>query len=138
MPNLNTLILTAADWKVALNIPGVGVSMLQTMDSISWEDSVENELIYAVGNQYAIGNKQNAFKFSGSFSLQNGEMDQVLSNAGLKSATQVPGAILSITSLTGGPSYTYINMCLNTSKVSVKAKDKETLVSIDWTATNVI
>jgi len=138
MPNKNLLIITAAEYKVALNIPGVGVYMLGTVNTIGWDDSVENELIYAVGEQYAVGNKQNAYKFAGAFSLQNGEMDSILSEAGLKSATQIPNAILSITSLVGGPSYTYLNMCLNTSKVSVKAKDKETLVNIDWTATNVI
>lgn len=134
MANLNNIILTAADYKVALNIPGVGVFMLKTVNQISWQDSAENEMIYRVGDEFPIGNKQNAYKFSGKLSIQNGEMFSILQDAGLVSAIQIPNATISVTSLTNGPSITYSGMCINTSGVDVKAKDKETLVNMDWTA----
>ena len=137
MPNLNTLIITAAEYKVALSIPGSGVYMIQTMNNISWSDTAENELIYAVGEENPIGNKRNANKYSGKFALQAGEMYNILQAAGLKTAIQVPSCILSITSISGGPQYTYSGLCLNSSGVDVKAKDKESVVSIDWTAISV-
>ena len=136
--NQNSIIITAADYKVALNIPGAGVFMLQTMGNIGWSDTAENELIYAVGDEYPIGNKQNAFKFSGKFSIQEGEMYNILVNAGLDSAIQIPNATLSITSLLGGPSYTYIGVCINSSTIDVKAKDKESMRNMDFTAMRVI
>lgn len=138
MPNLNSLILTGSDYKVAMNVTGINVFMLQTVEEISWNDSAENELIYAVGNEYAIGNKQNSYKFSGKLSMQNGEMHNILQQIGLPSAVLLPNVILSVISLAGGPATTYTGMCINTAAVSIKRKDKESIISLDWTAINIL
>ena len=135
MPNLNTLILTAADYKVSLVIPGVGAFPLLTVDTISYNVAREEETIYAVGEELPIGNKRNAAKYSGRLSLQNGEINAVLSIAGFRESTQIAGAVLAVTAVTGGFARTFSGMNINTEALDVKAKDKQSMVSLDWTAT---
>ena len=137
MTNKNNLILTGSDYRAAFSIPGSNVYMLKTAVSIGWTEAAEGELIYAVGNEFPIGNKQNAFSFKGKLSIQEGEMFNILQNEGLVSAIQLPNVTISITSTVGGPSYTFSGLCINTSAIDVKAKDKETLRNLDWTAINV-
>ena len=138
MPNLNSIILTAAEYKTALSVPGSGVFILKTAESISWNHAVENELIYAVGDTNAIGNKQNATKYSGKLTMQAGEMELILLATGLQSAIQIPNATLSIIATGSTLNKTYTGICINTEDVSIKAKDKQSMVSLDLTAQNII
>ena len=78
MANLNSLILTSADYKVMLVVPGNAAFPILTADSISWTVEREEESIYAVGEENPIGNKRNATKYSGKFSIQVGEMSAIL------------------------------------------------------------
>ena len=137
MPNLSKLIITAAEYKVALLIPGVKVFTPQTISNLSWSDSTDNEMVYAVGTAEPIANKQNANKYSGKLTIQEGEMYRILKDAGLDSAIQINNATLSLASLVGGPGYTYTGLCINTSSIDVKAKDKESMRNLDWTAISV-
>jgi hypothetical protein len=135
MPNLNSLILTAADYKVILVVNNVGSFPIITADSINWSNTREEETIYAIGEEEPIGAKRNAVKYSGKLSLQVGEMSAILQVAGLADMTQIAGATLAITAVQGGFSRTYSGMNINTESVDVKAKDKQSMVSLDWTAT---
>lgn len=137
MPNLNSLILTSADYKVMLVVPGIAAIPIITADAISWSNAREEETIYAIGEENPIGAKRNANKYSGKFSLQVGEMSAILQLAGLVDMTQIAGATLAITALQGGFSRTYSGMNINTEAVDIKAKDKQSMVSLDWTATSI-
>lgn len=138
MPNLNKLILTAADYKVAMTIPGVSTFMLQTANAISWSEQAENELIYRVGDEEPIGNKNNANKYSGKFSLQVGELETILKAAQVSSGIKIANAVLSITATAGAFSKTWSGMCFTGSASDVKAKDKESIVNLDWTAQSMV
>jgi hypothetical protein len=135
MANLNSLILTAADYKVMLVVPGAGSFPIITADSISWSNAREEETIYAIGEEEPIGAKRNAVKYSGKLSVQVGEMSAILQQAGLVEMTQIAGATLALTAVQGGFNRTYAGMNINTESVDVKAKDKQSMVSLDWTAT---
>jgi hypothetical protein len=135
MANLNSLILTAADYKVMLVIPNAGSYPILTADSINWSNAREEETIYAIGEEEPIGAKRNAAKYSGKFSIQVGEMSAILQSAGLLEMTQIAGATLAITAVQGSFARTYAGMNINTESVDVKAKDKQSMVSLDWTAT---
>jgi hypothetical protein len=135
MANLNSLILTAADFKVMLVVPNAGTFPIITADSINWQIAREEETIYAIGEEDPIGNKRNAVKYSGKFSIQVGEMSAILQSAGLVEMTQIAGATLAITAVQGGFSKTFSGMNINTESVDVKAKDKQSMASLDWTAT---
>lgn len=132
--NLNTIILTGSDYKVAILIPGSGVYPILTATELSWEETAEGELIYGIGSEFAIGNKQNAYAFKGKLSLQVGELFQILQDAGIVSAIQVPNCVLSITSTVSGPTYTYSNLLFNSASASVKPKDKESIYAMAWVA----
>lgn len=135
MPNLNSLVLTAADYKVMLVVPNVGSFPIITADSISWQNAREEETIYAIGEENPIAAKRNATKYSGKLSIQVGEMSAILQSAGLVDTTQIANATLAITAVQGGFSRTYSGMNINTESVDVKAKDKQSMASLDWTAT---
>jgi hypothetical protein len=137
MANLNQLILTAAEYKVMLIIPGSPPFPIITADSIGWNNSREEETIYAIGEEEPIANKRNAAKYSGKLSVQAGEMFSILSIAGLRDSTQIAGATLAITAVRGGFGRVWSGMNINTESLDVKAKDKQTIVSLDWTAQSI-
>lgn len=137
MPNLNSLVLTAADYKVMLVIPGTGSFRILTGDTLSWTVAREEETIYAIGEENPVANKRNATKYSGKFSLQVGEMSAILQSAGLVEMTQIAGATLALTAVQGGFNRTFSGMNINTETVDVKAKDKQSMCSLDWTATTI-
>lgn len=133
----NSLILTAADYKVLLIIPGAGSFPLKTTESLGWNNAREEETIYAIGQEEPIGAKRNAAKYSGKLSMQVGEIAAILQIAGLVESTQIAGATLAITATQGGFSRVYSGMNINTEAVDVKAKDKQSIVSLDWTAMSI-
>ena len=137
MAQLNNLVFTAADYKALLIIPGVGSFPLQTIETISYNNAREEETIYAVGTEEPIAAKRNAVKYSGKLTLQNGELSAMLQIAGLVEATQIAGATLAITSVTGGFSRTHSGLNINSESLDIKAKDKQSIVSLDWTALTV-
>jgi hypothetical protein len=137
MANLNNLIFTAADYKALLIIPNVGTFPLQTIETISYNNAREEETIYAVGVEEPIGSKRNAAKYSGKLTLQNGELSAILQIAGLVESTQIAGAILAITSVSGVFNRTHTGLNINGESLDVKAKDKQSIVNLDWTAISI-
>jgi hypothetical protein len=138
MPSqLNKLIFTAADYKVLLIIPGVSSFILLTAEGYGMENAREEEMIYAIGQEEPIGNKRNAAKYSGKLSMQMGELNAILLASGLVEATQIAGVTLAISALQGGFNRVYSNVNINSESLDVKAKDKQTVVSMAWTATGI-
>lgn len=138
MPNYNQLILTAAEYTFFLNIPGGGTYKLLTLDNIDITVSAEEELIYAVGEEDAIGNKQNARKVTGKMSIQIGEIDSILNIEGFTDAVRILGATLACTAIRGGIARTLKQLNINTETWSIKRRDKESLSSLDFTALTVL
>lgn len=138
MADLNKLVLTASDYKVLIIIPtGLGTSLtfpLLTADSVEWTNASENEDIYAIGTQDPVGNKSNANKYSGKFSLQTGELSLILQLCGFRSAIEMRGCTLAITAIVGGYSKVYSGLNVNNENNSVKAKDKQSMTALDWNA----
>jgi hypothetical protein len=138
MPNLNQLIYTGADFKLFLSILGGGTYPLLTGDSIALNTAKEEELIYAIGDEDPIGNKQNARKRTGKLSMQLGELNAILEIEGLLDATDIVGATLAVTAIVGGFQRTLKQVNINTEGIDVKRKDKETIVSMDYTALSLV
>jgi hypothetical protein len=137
MPNLNQLIITAALYKTVLVIPTANGSLsfvLLTASQLDWADASEGETIHAIGDEEPIGNKSNANKYSGKLTMQIGELNVILQACGFNSAIRVRGATLAITALTGGFAKVYKSLNINSDTESTKAKDKESLVTMDWMA----
>lgn len=134
MPNLNQLIITAADYKVILNVPGASAFPLKTCDSFSWTIAREEETVYSIGEEEPIGQKRNAAKYSGKLSMQLGEIAAILALCGFVESTAIANATFAITAIQGGFSRVYSGFYINTENVDIKAKDKQTIVSLDWNA----
>lgn len=140
MSNLNQLIITAATYKVILVVPTATGSLsfpLKTAASLDWNDTSEGEHIYAMGEEDPIGNKSNANKYAGKLVLQVGELNAILSLCGFNSAIRIRNATLAITALQGGFAKVYKSLNINSDNSSSKAKDKESLTSLDWNAIGV-
>src|ERR1035437_8113645 len=129
----NQLILTAAEYKLLLIVDGVTFPIL-TGETFSWNVSREQETIYMIGQEEPGGEKRNAAKYSGKLSLQNGEMSAILQIAGYTEASQISGATLAIASTNGVFNQAYGAVNINAVSGDIKAKDKQTLVSLDWNA----
>jgi hypothetical protein len=138
MPNYNALIITAAEYKVAWNIPGTAVFPLLTVNEVGWTETQEGELIYSVGDVNPIGNKGNALAVKGKITIQEGELQAILTAVGVNSVTLVPSSTIAVVSLQNAASYTFTQLVFTSSAISVKAKDKESMRNIDFTALAVV
>ena len=136
--NANALIYTGADFKIFLSIAGGGTYQLLTGDSVAPATAKEEELIYAIGQEDAIGNKQNARKRSGKVSMQLGELQAILDLEGLLDATDIVGATIAITAIQAAFARTYKGVNFNTEGFDIKRKDKETIASMDFTALSMV
>lgn len=133
MPNYNSLIFTGADFKFFLALAnGVSVPLL-TLDTATLDVQAEEEVIFAIGEEDAIGNKQNSRKYSGKLSLQLGELNALLSSQGILNATFITGATLAVTAIIGGYATTFRNVNFNGQTTEMKRKDKETLANLTFT-----
>lgn len=134
MADLNKLILTAADYKIFLGILAGAIYPLLTVESINMSISVEEEVIWVVGEEDAQGNKQNGRKATGKISMQVGELSAILAIEGLADATRINGATIAATAIKGGFARTFKSVNINMENIDIKAKDKQSLVSMDFTA----
>ena len=96
--------------------------------------SVEEELIYALSAEDAIGNKTNARQYKGKLSIQVGELLAILAAEGLLNATFIQGANLGVTLIAGGFARTFTQLNITSEDISLKAKDKQSLGNCNFTA----
>jgi hypothetical protein len=138
MPNLNNLIITAKEYKCALNIPGVATFPLLTLSEVNWDEKAETETFHSVGNSDPIGVKSNANSYNCKFTLQEGEYAILLKVLGINSAIEIPTATLAVVGLSNLNSYTFKNIVFGGAAMSVKNKDKETLRVLEATVLKII
>lgn len=136
--NANQLIFTGADFKIFLSISGGATYPLITGDSVAPTTAKEEELIYAIGDEDPIGNKQNARSRKLKISMQLGELQAILDLEGLLDATDIKGATVAITAIQGAFARTYKGVNFNTEGFDIKRKDKETIASMDCTALSMV
>jgi|ERR1700723_1372269 len=133
--NLNQLIINPAQCSIWITIPTLAApvaAQLLTVQTMDFNDQREGELIYGIGQADPIGNQSNVNKYDLKMTLQLGELNALLAVCGFSSAIQITGAQIAIAALTGGFGKSYKSVNCNTDTSSIKAKDKETMVSIDF------
>ena len=134
MANLNQLIYTAADYKITLLFNSIGIP-LQTCQDFSSNIKAEEEDIFAIGQTDLIGSKTNATTYAGKLSAQAGEILTFMRLNGFANTLQIQGATLAIVAL-GNPALTKIFSGVNVTSedLNIKAKDKQSLVEMNWKA----
>lgn len=135
--NLNQLIINSSTCSIWITIPtasGLIPFQLLTVQTFDFNDTASGELIYAIGQRDPIGNQSNENKYDGKITIQLGEINAILQICGFSSAIQIANAQISVAALTGGFTKSYQSCNCNSDSSSVKAKDKETLATLDWLA----
>lgn len=134
--NLNALVFTGADYKIVISVPNAAGTntpfTLLTAQEHQHDIEVEDESVYAIGKRNPIAEKSNSKSYKGKLILQAGEVNAILLLTGLNDATSIQGATLAITAISGGFSRVFQAVNFNTENLNVKAKDKHTVVSINW------
>lgn len=134
-PNLNQLIINSATCSIWITIPtlqGLLPFQLLTVQNFDFNDTASGELIYAIGNRDPIGNQSNENKYDGKLTIQLGEINAILLICGFTTSIQINNAQIAVAALTGGFQKSYQSININSDSSSIKAKDKETLVSLDF------
>jgi len=132
--NANALIFTAADYKILFTFGNGASYPIVTSLGVDTSAEREQEFIHAIGTQKPIGNKMNAAKYSGSVELQAGEAVAMYAAAGIVEGTQIENAKLSIVSFNGVFARVYTGITVTSEGWSAKAKDKDSKISLKWTA----
>lgn len=137
--DLSGLIIDASNYRVALNTPpapgSTGVVFpMKTVNSIEWTVSAENEQFYAVGQKNPYGNDNNAYKYAGKLSCEAGEAFSLYAANGIKSGVFFLPSVLGIVALDGTYTFTFLGVLFTSDANSIKSKDKNSIVNLDWTA----
>jgi hypothetical protein len=137
----NAIIYTAADYKIKLTYStfdikseGTGKDAGAIIESLDVNIKVESENVYGIGSKYPQGLKTNGYSYSGKLSLEAGEAEKFCVKAGIGNMTEVYDATLVIIALSDMYSKTYSGVVITSNDLSVKAKDKRTIVSFSWDA----
>lgn len=144
MPNLNQLVLSAAEYKTAFDVPVLNgpanqfvTYLLKTTAVLNYDIAVEDETVHAIGTILPIAEMQNAKSYAGTLEMQMGELNAILGLAGLNDATQLVGVTLGITAIKGAFARVFYYLNVNGERLQVRAKDKMTLVTMPWKAIGV-
>jgi len=140
--NLNGIIYTGADYKVALsatNSTGTNITVpIQTLESVDFGGKVESEYIHVVGDKEPRGLKTNTSTYPGKLTLQAGELSIILKALGYIVATQITDATISIVSFDGAMLFIMKSVVFTSHDSSVKAKDKQSLVTVSFEAIGIV
>ena len=136
--NAEALVISSDAYKCVLTLNNNQTFILTTLAGISMAAKRESEPIHAIGQQEPIAQKRNSVAFSGKLEIQVGELEIILRASGLAEGTQIENASLGITSLNpSGLQRVYSGLNIDSESIDIKAKDKQTLVSMDWNALTV-
>lgn len=136
MANLNPLVYTAAEYKLVL-LYNASAYPLLTVSDFGADVKVEDETIYAIGQNDPIAEKTNGEQITGKFTIQAGELANILNTQGLATAARIRGAVLAISTIDGLINKVYGGVNITSEGSSVKAKDKNTPVELNYKAVNI-
>ena len=129
--NLNSLIFTAADYKLAVSVNGV-TAPLSIVESFDYGAKKEHEYIHIIGSEEPVGLKTNTSTYPGKITMEAGELEAFLITLGYVFATQIKDATISIVTFTGVLVKVYKACVFTSHDGSVKAKDKRSLITLPF------
>lgn len=141
MPELGQLVITSADYKIQLSVPnaagGITPFILRTVETLTYDIQEEDETVHAVGTAYPIAEKSNAKTYGGTLVLQAGEANAILLSLGLNDWTQLKNCELGAVAIQGAFARVFHSLNYNSERLSVRAKDKMTMITSNWKALGV-
>lgn len=142
--NFENLVVSSSDVSMSLTMPGMTPVSINTGVQLSVSISQDVQEVHGIGQVDPIALKRATRRYTGSFSLQNGEYEQELLSAliaasglSLASLLEVKDFTLSWSMSTPKALFTYslLNCMLSSQDMSVDRNSIETTVSFNLTAT---
>ena len=130
------LIFTSSDYKLAISV-GNNTVPLTIVESFDYEAKKEVETIHRIGSDEPAGVKTNASTYGGKISIEAGELEIFLKLLGYVAAHQISDATISIVTPFGDLLKIFKGCAISSHAGSVKAKDKRSLISLDFTAVSI-
>lgn len=134
--DFNKLIFTSSDYLMAVSVNGV-TAPISVLESFDYGAKKEVEVIHRIGSDEPAGVKSNASTYPGKIQMEAGELELFLKALGYVFATQVIGATVSVVTPEGDIVKVFRGCVFGTHDGSVKAKDKRSLISVEFMATSV-
>jgi hypothetical protein len=134
--DFNKLIFTSSDYLLAVSVNGV-TAPISILESFDYGAKKEMEVIHRIGSDEPAGVKSNASTYPGKIQMEAGELEIFLKSLGFVFATQIIGATVSVVTPEGDIVKVFRGCVFGTHDGSVKAKDKRSLISIEFMATSV-
>jgi hypothetical protein len=135
--NLNGLVYTSSDYKLAVSCNGVTVP-IATLESFDYAAKKESEYVHVIGSDEPVALKTNTSTYPGKLTLQAGELEILLKALGFMYATQITNATISIVSFDGNVSKILKSVVFDSHDGSVKAKDKHSLITINFNSLSTV
>jgi hypothetical protein len=132
--NLNSLIFTSSDYKIAVSCNGV-TAPLSIVESFDYGAKKESEYIHVIGTDEPQGLKTNTSTYPGKITIEAGELELFLAALGYVFATQITSATISIVTYKGDLLKIFKNCVFTSHDGSVKAKDKRSLITLSFEST---
>jgi hypothetical protein len=132
----NKLIFTSSDYKMVISVAGV-TAPITILESFDYGAKKESEYIHRIGSDEPAGLKTNASTYPGKLQMEAGELEILLSTLGFVFMTQIVNATISIVTPFGDLIKVFKGCIFESHDGSVKAKDKRSLISIDFKAVSV-
>jgi hypothetical protein len=134
--DFNKLIFTSSDYKMVVSVNGVTVP-ITILESFDYGAKKESEYIHRIGSDEPAGLKTNASTYPGKISMEAGELEIFLAKLGYVFVTQITGATISIVTPYGDLVKVFKGCVFESHDGTVKAKDKRSLITMDFKAVSV-
>jgi hypothetical protein len=132
MPNYSKLYYSAAEYKIFLSVANGTTAPLLTVSDFEDNEKIESEPQHVVGEIDPVAIKVNGRTFTGKLTAAAGEMEILLQANGLSKYTDIQNANIIVSSFDGIIVKRIIGVFINSKSLPIKAKDKSTLISLDY------
>jgi len=134
--NLNAIIYTSSDYKLALSASGPSglkaTIPLNIVESFDYGAKKETEYIHVIGTDEPQGLKSNTSTYPGKISMEAGELEIILASLGCVFATQMTDVTISIVTFSGTLVKIFKSCVFSSHDGSVKAKDKRSIITLSF------
>jgi hypothetical protein len=138
--NLNPLVYTSSDYKIVLsakNSLGMTITApLFIVEDLGYGAKKEVEYIHAIGDDEPRALKTNTSTYPGKLTIEAGELENFLLGLGIVFATQIQSFNIAI--IAGANLVKAFKNCVfDSHDATIKAKDKRSLISLNFNALGV-
>jgi hypothetical protein len=135
--NFNPLIYTGGDYIVALSIKNVPYPLI-LLQEINYNAKKNINYEYKIGSEEPIEIITSNATYSGKIQIEAGVLEIILIANQISAANQIRDAYITIISTAGVLLKMFQGVCITNYDGTVKAKDKRSLITLDFNAIGII